>query len=176
MDKIFRTEFEADFEPAISYKWSIDKNRKLGKIIIEGRSDELFIGWPPANSQDIFFRKVILYRSPRQKYDEITDAKQIFSCRDLLAEIQTKHPVLPFSVMNFLAAHSDYIPEDWRIFWKDRIGYKSTIIFLGTIASDSVGNQYAWCMSNDSGSKYWSSGQVALSSHLNFNYAAAVLE
>ncbi|MBI2474942.1 hypothetical protein HYV69_00765 [Candidatus Uhrbacteria bacterium] len=87
--------------------------------------------------------KIQLHLSPNQK-----DSKTIEG-NDLRAELEdSKVPVLNACVLEYLLAHPEIIPEDWKV---DEKGNTRYIYFWGTVYRNPDGVLYVRCL-------FWSDG------------------
>jgi len=94
---------DCDADPFIPEGWKKVEHKKMGQI-----------EWDP--------KKVQLYLSKRQKGGWIEG-------NDLRKELADK-PVLNANVLDYLLAHKELIPEEWK---KDKNGYIRFIFFWGTV-------------------------------------------
>ncbi|MFA6593655.1 MAG: hypothetical protein WCT16_00160 [Candidatus Buchananbacteria bacterium] len=121
---ILRAVIDTNNDPRLPFAdATIEKHARQGKISIEKRFDGLYI-----NGQ-----KVVLYRSTRQ-----INGQSIIGY-ELRRELDGQ-PVLSASVLDFLLANQEYIPEEWKE--KDEKGNVIFIFFWGTIFRSSGGNLY----------------------------------
>ena len=87
--------------------------------------------------------KIQLHLSPNQKDGKVIKGNK------LRKELETsKVPVLNACVLDYLLAHSEIIPEDWKV---DENGNTRYIYFWGTVYRDPDGRPYVRCL-------YWSDG------------------
>lgn len=127
-----KAEIDTDLDPKLPFDGAkIEKHEKGGKVTIERRGDELFVGG----------KSVVLHRSDRQQ-----NGKWIRG-HDLCEELTGK-PVLNACVLDFLLENTSFIPDSWK---KDDDGNTIYIFFWGTIYRDSHGHLYVRYL-------YWSGG------------------
>lgn len=110
---------DCDADPYIPEGWKKEEHHKGGQL-----------EWNPA--------KIQLYLSEKQKGRYIKGYK----LRKELAE----KPVLNANVLDYLLAHSELIPEEWK---------GKFIFFWGTIYRDSDGGLVVRCLSWDGGEWSW---------------------
>lgn len=130
---ILRAEIDTDLDPRLPFNGaSIKKHVRQGKVVIEKRVDGLYIGG----------QKVILWRSVRQ-----INGRSVVGC-ELLKEADGQL-ILSASILDFLLANQEYIPEEWKE--KDENGNTIFIFFWVTIYRDSYGYLCVRCL-------YWFEG------------------
>lgn len=127
---------DCDANPFIPAGWSVEEHKKCG--LCKFASAETF-----------------LYLSEKQK-------KGIISGHDLRKDLADK-PVMNANVLDYLLAHPELIPEEWK---------GKYIFFWGTIYRGSDGNLYVRCLGWD-GSK-WGWGYCWLGDGFNSNNPAAL--
>ncbi len=116
-----RAEVDTDLDPQLPFEGAIiDTHIKMGTVVIERRGDELWING----------RKVGLHLSERQLNGRSLKGYE-------LREELTGKPVLNACILDFLIAHTGFIPESWK---KDVAGNTSYIYFWGTIYRLAGGN------------------------------------
>ena len=98
-------------------------------------------------------KKIQLYLSESQKGDKYVEGNK------LRKELENL-PTLNAKVLDFLLAHKELIPEEWK---RDEKGNTRYVFFWGTIYRHSDGNLYVRCL-------YWSGGRL-----VTFGIAAALL-
>lgn len=125
---------DTNLDPRLPFAGAnIEKHARVGNVTIEKRSDgRLYIDG----------KKIVLYRSSRQ-----LNGKTIKG-HELRTEVDGK-PVLSASILDFLKANPEFIPEDWK---QDENGNTIYIFFWGTIYRSSGGGLYVRCL-------FWSVGE-----------------
>jgi hypothetical protein len=116
----------SDADPFVPKGWKIEEHKKSGQL-----------EWDPA--------KVQLYLSPNQK-----DGKWIEGNK-LRQELADK-PVLNANVLDYLLAHPQLIPEEWK---EDDNGNIRYIFFWGTTYRDSAGDLCVRCLCFHVGQWHW---------------------
>ncbi|MFA5124562.1 MAG: hypothetical protein WC473_01895 [Patescibacteria group bacterium] len=131
---ILRAVIDTDNDPRPPFTdATVEKHARQGKISIEKRFDGLYIDG----------QKVVLYRSTLQ-----VNGRFIVG-HELRKELDGR-PVLSASVLDFLRANQEYIPEEWKE--KNEKGNIIFIFFWGTIFRRSDGRLYVRCL-------FWSGSQ-----------------
>lgn len=111
---ILRAVIDTNINPRLPFAGAtIEKHARVGKVTIEKRADGLYIDG----------KKVGLYLSERQLNG------QTIKGYELRTELDDK-PVLSASILDFLMAHPEFIPEDWK---QDENGNIIFIYFWATI-------------------------------------------
>lgn len=130
---------DCDADPLLPNRgWRVEEHRKCGVIV-----------WDSA--------KVGLYLSKHQKGDESIEGNK------LRKELVDKF-VLNANVLDYLLAHPDLIPGDWR---------GTAIFFWGTIYGDSFSNRYVRCLRWDG--RRWGQDHSWLGSAFCSRYGPAVV-
>lgn len=117
---------DCDADPRALNKWEIEEHIKGG-----------ILTWDPT--------KMKLYFSESQRGDRCVVGN------DLRKEIRSQ-PVLNANVLDYLFAHPELIPEEWK---KDECGYIRYIFFWGTIYRYSNGSLYVRFLYWDEGEWHW---------------------
>jgi len=135
--KVLKAELDLGSTPSLPFAGaSVEKHTGSGKVVIEKRDDgQLYIDG----------KKVVIHLSERQ-----LNGKWLKG-HELRTELEGK-PVLNGVVLDFLAAHLDFIPDDWK---KDGQGNTIFIYFWGTVYRDADDNLYVRYL-------YWDGGQWQL--------------
>ncbi len=135
-----------DAPPDMPSDWKIEEHRGMGELRLELRDGHL-------------------YANDREVVRHLVDGQKTGSIRgcDLLPELATL-PVLNATVLNYLFAHPELIPESW----KDGITY-----FWGTIFRDSAGGDDIACLEWDSDT--WASSYRWLGYRWHSHGPAAIL-
>ena len=115
-----------DADPFVPSDWKVEEHKKGGQFAFN-----------PA--------KVKFYLSPNQQ-----DGKRIEGNK-LRKELENK-PILNANVLDYLLAHPELIPEDWK---EDEKGDTRFIFFWGTIYRNSRGGLYVRFLYWGDGSWYW---------------------
>lgn len=153
---ILQAEIDTNIDPRLPLKGvTIEKHHRQGKVVIVKRVDGLYV-----NGQ-----KVILYRSSRQLH-----GKTIVSYK-LRTELGGQ-TVQSASILDFLFANSQYIPEEWKE--RDENGNIVYVYFWDTIYRDADGNNFVRYLCWDD--SQWYEGCGWLGGRWNSNDFAAVLE
>lgn len=107
--------------------WSIESNKKGGVVKLEKRADgQLYIDG----------KKVVLFRSKKQ-----LNGKTMVGHK-LREEVSGKE-ILNAIILDYLLAHPELIPENWK---KDEEGNTIYIFFWGTIYRRSGGSLFVRCL------------------------------
>jgi hypothetical protein len=124
MNKVILTKhvIDCDAYPFLPDGWKVEEHQKSGQL-----------EWDPA--------KVALYLSPKQQNGKVIEGHK------LRKELKGK-PVLNANVLDFLLAHPELIPDEWK---------GETVFFWGTIYRGSGGALYVRCLSWNVGQWYWHS-------------------
>ncbi|MFA6593664.1 MAG: hypothetical protein WCT16_00210 [Candidatus Buchananbacteria bacterium] len=131
---ILRAVIDTNNDPRLPFaNATIEKHARQGKISIEKRFDGLYLDG----------QKVVLYRSTRQI------GQSSIIGYELRKDIDGQ-PVLSASVLDFIMANKEYIPEEWKE--KDEKGNIILIFFWDTIFRRSDGDLCVRCL-------YWDGSQ-----------------
>ncbi|MEK7576265.1 MAG: hypothetical protein AAB482_01085 [Patescibacteria group bacterium] len=120
---VIRHLIDCDADPFTPNGWKVEEHRKGGELT-----------WDQT--------KVNLYLSSNQIGDRVIKGDKLR--RELASE-----PVLNANVLDYLFAHPDLIPEEWKVDAEGRTRY---IFFWGTIYRDSGGGLCVRCL-------YWYGGR-----------------
>lgn len=101
---------DCDADPFIPSSWKVEEHKKGGPLALD-------------------LSKVKLHLSPNQQDDKAIEGKKLR--KELASE-----PVFNANVLDYLLAHPELIPEEWK---KDEKGNTRYIFFWGTIYRDSGG-------------------------------------
>lgn len=154
---VLRAEIDTDVNPSLPFKGArIAKHARVGKITIELRADGcLYING----------KKVVLFRSERQLNGREVKGYELRTELDGL-------PVLSASILDFLKAHREFIPEEWKE--RDENGNIIFIYFWGTEYSVSDGGLYVRCLSWNVGA--WDEDYYWLGFYWRSGFPAAACE
>ena len=111
---------DGDADPFLPDGWEVEKHKKQGEMKITRASDDLYV-----NGKKIEF----FLSKPQEKGETIVG-------NDLRKELNAL-PVLNANVLDYLLAHPELIPDEWK---KDTNGNTRYIFFWGTIYGDSDGH------------------------------------
>jgi len=120
---------DCDAKPFVPNGWKVEEHKKGGQLTLD-------------------MSKVRLHLSPNQM-----DGKRIEGNK-LRKELATE-PVLNVNVLDYLLAHPDLIPEDWK---KDERGNTRYIFFWGTMYRYSSGHLFVRFLCWGGGAWYWNHG------------------
>jgi len=127
---------DCDADPFILNGWKVEQHIKGGKFIFDLAS-------------------VFLYLSKKQQ-----NGGYILG-DDLRKELRRK-PILNANVLDYLLAHPEIIPEEWK---KNASGNTRYIFFWGTIYRDSDGSLYVRSLYFSEGRWFWSCRRLDLRWH-----------
>lgn len=123
--------------------WSVEKHQGNGIVHLEKKSDgQLYVNG----------KKVILFLSKKQ-----TKGRTVIG--NELREEVSKKEILNANILDYLLAHPELIPEDWK---KDEKGNTRYIFFWGTIYRYSGGDLCVRCLYWGDGAWNWGHGWLGL--------------
>ncbi len=117
---------DCDTNPFVPKDWEVEEHKKGGKLVLD-------------------LSKVRLHLSPNQQDDKVIEGNKLR--KELASE-----PVLNANVLDYLLAHPELIPEEWK---KDECGNNRYIFFWGTIYHSDDGDLFVRCLSWYGGAWKW---------------------
>lgn len=117
---------DCDAKPFVPQGWKIEEHKKGGQVKLD-------------------LSKVRLHLSPNQINGKVIEGNKLR--KELASE-----PVFNANVLDYLLAHPELIPEDWK---RDEEGNACYIFFWGTVYRDADGSLSVRCLRFGGGQWYW---------------------